>query len=100
MDTCIESTVRQYALPVYIESFLVAPSNYEDIALNINDDLFYSANDDTRRNSNFFKTKTRLAKEKDKEILQQIENAQLEHFVPKQIKEPADCKNIKYSWMS
>ena len=82
VEKCIESTVKQYALPVYTESFLVDPSNYKDIALQINDDLFYETLLMMIRGETvkFSKQKTRLTKEKEKEILQQIENAQFEHF--------------------
>ena len=97
VEKCIDSTVKQYALPIYTESFLADPSNYKDITLQINDDLFYETLLMMIRGETvkYSKQKVRLAKEKEKEVLEQIEKAQLEHFETKTEQSAARLQKYK-----
>ena len=85
VDNCIETTVEQYALPIYSPGYLTDVDNYNVIAFKINDDLFYETllmliRGETVR---FAKQKAKDCKKKEKDLVAQVEKNQSEHFKEK-----------------
>ena len=85
VDQCIETTIKQYASPIYSDDFITDPCNYKEIIFQINDDLFYETLLMLIRGETvkFSKRKARDTKEKERELLTKIEKIQLELFETK-----------------
>ena len=74
---CICRTIEDYAIPLYTQDFLSNTSNYKDIQFQIDDDLFYETlllmiRGETVKYS---KRKAKRMKEKEKELVTRISNA-------------------------
>ena len=81
VNDCISRTIEQYALPIYTREYLSDKANYENIHLQINDDLFYETllmmiRGETVQYSKF---KAKQWRAKEKELLEQVASADA-HF--------------------